>query len=106
MEQSATSTEIIRYTIPGGQHEAFEKAYADAQAILSLSPYCRGYELICGVEEPDNYIVIIHWTSVEDHLNGFRKSAAFGPFFQLVKPFFSMIAEMKHYASTAVGWKP
>jgi hypothetical protein len=38
---------------------------------------------------------------VERHLQGFRKSADFGAFFQLVKPFYASIEEMNHYAVVA-----
>ena len=98
------SVEIIRYNISGDQHQNFEQAYTNAGKYLQSSPYCLGYQLIHGKEEPDNYIVIIHWTSMEEHLNGFRKSADFMPFFNLVKPFFNNIKEMKHYELTAAEW--
>src|SRR5688500_16535038 len=64
------SVEIIRYNISADQHQNFEQAYTSAGKYLQSSPYCLGYQLIHGKEEPDNYIVIIHWTSVDDHLNG------------------------------------
>lgn len=60
------------------------------------------YDVAHGVEEPDNYIVRIEWTSLEDHEQGFRRSAGFGPFFQSVKPFFDQIEEMRHYELTAI----
>src|SRR4051812_49125584 len=87
-DSNTYSTEVIRYKIPGEQHEAFIKAYGDAGTYLEASKYCLGYELIEGEEEPDNFIVIIYWTSKDKHLNEFRKSAEFGGFFNLVKPFY------------------
>ncbi len=104
INNSTHSVEIIRYQIASEQHTAFEQAYAEAGTYLQASPYCLAYQLIHGVEEADNYILIIHWTSVEDHLNGFRKSAEFGPFFSLVKPFYNNIQEMKHYQPNVMGW--
>ncbi len=99
------SVEIIRYTIPAAQQTAFEDAYTAAGGILQASPYCLGYSLIKGVDEPENYLLTIYWTSVPDHLNGFRKSAAFGAFFNLVKPFYAQIQEMKHYEQTKLCWQ-
>ena len=101
---STTSTEIIRYKVSEGEHEAFIDAYTAASKYLQASKYCLGYELIQGDEEPNNFIVVIYWTSKDDHLNGFRKSSEFGPFFNLVKPFYNSIAEMKHYNSN-FKWK-
>ena len=99
------SVEIIRYTIAPDQQDNFEKAYSEAGKFLQASPYCLSYEVIHGEEEPSHYIVTICWTSKEDHLNGFRKSSDFGGFFQLVRPFFANIGEMKHYNHTAITWK-
>jgi quinol monooxygenase YgiN len=98
------STEIIRYKVTENERETFTNAYVAASAYLQASKYCLGYELIQGEDDPNNFIMVIYWTSKDDHLNGFRKSAEFGPFFNLVKPFYSNIEEMKHYNSK-FKWK-
>jgi heme-degrading monooxygenase HmoA len=98
------SVEIIRYTIAEGERKHFEEAYQQAGEALKASPYCLGYEVIHGVDEPQRYIVRIHWTSVDDHLSGFRKSKEFSSFFTLVRPFYNNIEEMKHYELTANAW--
>ncbi|MBS1507243.1 MAG: antibiotic biosynthesis monooxygenase [Bacteroidetes bacterium] len=102
MERNTSfSTEIIRYKIDPERHVAFEAAYTEAGLLLQQSPYCLGYKIIKGTEEPENYIVQIQWTSEQDHLNGFRKSSSFGKFFSLVKPYYADIQEMKHYTLIA-----
>lgn len=98
------STEIIRYIIPAEKHADFEKAYAEAANYLKQSQYCLNYQVIHGDEEPNNYIVIIKWTSKEDHLEGFRKSVEFQSFFRLVRPFYNNIQEMKHYVLSDIQW--
>lgn len=97
MKEKTYSIEIIRYKVPAEQHENFEKSYAKAGEHLKASPYCRGFEVIRGVEERDKYIVRIHWTSVDDHLQKFRSSEEFKSFFALVRGFYNNIEEMKHY---------
>lgn len=104
MEKSKYSVELIRYTIPENQWTAFENAYAQAGKLLSKSKYCLYYTINKGSEEPNHYVVIIHWTSEEDHLNGFRKSADFAPFLALVRPYYNQIQEMKHYTEIA-AWQ-
>lgn len=99
------STEIIRYNIPAQEREHFEKAYTQAAQYLQASPYCLGYEVIHGSEEPNHYIVIIYWTSEQDHLTGFRKSKDFMAFLNLVRPFYNNLEEMKHYKPTLNQWK-
>jgi quinol monooxygenase YgiN len=100
------SIEIIRYSIPADQHSNFEEAYREAGKLLDASPYCLGYQVIHGEEEPNHYIVIIDWTSTQEHLDGFRKSQQFMPFFNLVKPFYNNIEEMKHYKEAFQSSKP
>ena len=95
--------EYIRYSIPEERRAEFEAAYAEAAKQLDASEHCISYELSRGVEEPDNYILRIEWTSVEEHEQGFRKSEHFPPFLAAIRPFFGDIAEMKHYERTAVA---
>jgi quinol monooxygenase YgiN len=97
------TTELIRYRIEAGQEEAFLSAYHEGGAILERSPDCLSYEVLRGVEEPDRFVVIIRWASVERHMQGFRGSADFPAFFAAVKLFFSAIEEMKHYDLESAG---
>lgn len=72
-------------------------AYKKASKQLENSEFCLGFELAQCEEEPGQFILRIEWTSVNDHLNGFRKAPEFGEFFRYVKPFFNNIEEMHHY---------
>jgi quinol monooxygenase YgiN len=89
--------EYLRYTVPEQEAKSFERAYAQAAAPLLASLNCMGYDVARCTDEPASYIVRIHWNSAEGHLEGFRKSPQFPPFFALVKPFLRHIAEMRHY---------
>ncbi|WP_431771618.1 putative quinol monooxygenase [Streptomyces cucumeris] len=97
------TVEYIRYRIEDPERRtAFEEAYTAAAEQLDRSPECLAYELAHGVEEPERYILRIEWTSVEDHLQGFRGGPLFGPFLDSVRPFIGDIEEMKHYERTVV----
>lgn len=89
--------EYIRYTVDSASAEQFEAAYARAGRVLDLDEHCLGHEVTRGVEEPDHFIVRIEWDSLAGHEQGFRRSPGFAEFFQMVKPFFHNITEMKHY---------
>lgn len=95
------TVEYIRYRLSAEQQPAFLEAIRAANGILAASPDCLRYELTHCAEDPTRFIWRIEWTSVERHLQGFRKSAEFGAFFQLVKPFYAGIEEMQHYAVVA-----
>jgi quinol monooxygenase YgiN len=98
--------EYIRYTVPSTQTADFEQAYDQAAVHLLASPHCLGYDVARCVDEPDTYIVRIHWDSAEGHANGFRSSREFRAFFELVKPFFADITEMRHYELVGIHPKP
>jgi len=95
-------TEIIRYLVTDGKEAEFETAYARAAEILDASPFCLNYKLARSLRETNRYLLLIEWESVSAHLEGFRKSAEFGEFFRLVKPYYRMLEEMEHYEATAV----
>jgi quinol monooxygenase YgiN len=98
--------EYTRYRIPEDRRELFVEAYEHAADYLSASPHCLAYELSHCVEDQDHYVLRIEWTSTQEHLEGFRKEPGFQEFFQLVRPFFECIEEMKHYELTdVVLWK-
>jgi ketosteroid isomerase-like protein/quinol monooxygenase YgiN len=89
--------EYIRYRVPPEQASAVIDAYDRAAAALEASPHCLRYEVATCVEDPGAVVVRIEWDSVEGHLSGFRRSAAFREFLQAVRPFIGAIDEMRHY---------
>ncbi|MFE0460708.1 group II truncated hemoglobin [Kitasatospora sp. NPDC058965] len=97
-----TTVEYIRYQIPEADREDFLAAYRQAAVPLAASPFCVDYELTESVDEPGAYVLRIRWTSVRDHLEGFRGSAQFAEFFASIKPYVGAIQEMRHYADTGV----
>ncbi|MEY9932364.1 hemoglobin [Catenulispora sp. GP43] len=75
------TVEDIRYRIPAERAAEFEAAYADAAKALAATPECVGYELIRGIDEPDQYVFRATWnapkphartTQSEDYLQGYE----------------------------------
>jgi len=89
--------EYIRYRIDEARREQFVNAYRTAAEALDDSPYCLGYELSHCEEEPERFVLRIHWTSTDDHLGKFRPSEQFRRFFPPIKPYVDDIEEMQHY---------
>lgn len=94
--------EYLRYQVDANQRQPFIDAYTRAAEQLDQSEYCMAYELTECEEEPGQFILRIEWTSTDEHLNNFRKSADFATFFAHVRPFFNNIQEMHHYQLTEV----
>jgi quinol monooxygenase YgiN len=89
--------EYIRYKLPQEDHKQFIDALEKACIILKNYPDCLNYQLAQCSEDKDLFTWRIEWTSIDRHINGFRKSKEFADFFSLVKPFFNSIQEMNHY---------
>ncbi|KOU15129.1 MULTISPECIES: putative quinol monooxygenase [Streptomyces] len=100
-----TTVEYIRYRIALDDQQAFEDSYRQAAEALAASPECIDYELARCEEENDRerYILRIRWTSVDAHLNGFRKGEHFPAFFSAIRPYVKAIEEMQHYRVTDVA---
>jgi quinol monooxygenase YgiN len=94
--------EYIRYKVTPEQKDTFIQSYKNASEQLDASAFCLAYELAECEEEPGQFILRIEWTSSEEHMLGFRKSAEFPAFFDNVKSFFNNIQEMRHYTVTEV----
>lgn len=95
--------EYIRYTIADAARGAeLVVAYEKARHSLDAAPECLAYELTACEEDAASYILRIEWTSTERHMQGFRRSANFPPFFQAIGGFVKEITEMRHYALTSV----
>ncbi|QNS06550.1 group II truncated hemoglobin [Streptomyces xanthii] len=99
----ASSVEYVRYRIAPDRQKEFEDAYRTAAASLAAAPECLDYELTHCVEEPERYVLRIRWSSVEDHLRGFREGPHFPAFLDAVRPYVESIEEMRHYEPTDVA---
>jgi heme-degrading monooxygenase HmoA len=75
-------------TIRPGSADGFEAALTEARAVISASPGFRSLALHRGVEEPDRYVLLVEWETLDDHLVGFRQSEAFTAWRALIGPYF------------------
>ena len=81
-------TEIARIEIDPARAAEFEAAVAQAEPYFRADKGCTGFALERVVETPGTYHLIVGWTSVEAHLEGFRGSPAFQVWRALSSPFF------------------
>jgi len=96
--------EYIRYEISSERTDDFMRAYELAANSLRASSHSLSYELSRCQEEASSFILRIQWDSTSGHLEGFRKSPEFKPFFAAVQPFIACIREMRHYDQTTIHW--
>lgn len=94
--------EYIRYRVAEDLLDGFELAYERAATALRAAPQCVDFELSRSVDEPNRYLLRITWTSVDEHLRGFRGGPLFSGFFGEIKQYVEDIEEMRHYGRTSV----
>jgi heme-degrading monooxygenase HmoA len=80
-----------------GQEAAFEAALAKAKPIISVSPGFQGIEVRRGCEAPGLYLLIVHWDTIADHRDGFRKSDRYQQWRALLHPFYDPMPTVTYF---------
>jgi heme-degrading monooxygenase HmoA len=70
---------------PDRRHE-FEKAYLEAEAILTTAPGYLSHEIHESLETPGRYLLLVRWELLEDHVESFRSSPAYPRWRELLYP--------------------
>ena len=89
--------EYVRYRVDEGSWPAFEAAWVRAAEVLARAVQCVDHELSRSVDEPACWVLRITWTSVADHLEGFRGGDLLPGFLSAIRPYVGDIVEMRHY---------
>ncbi|AXL53710.1 antibiotic biosynthesis monooxygenase [Paraburkholderia caffeinilytica] len=89
--------ELAHFRIAPGSDTGFEAAFATAQTILASMPGYLDHALHRCIEDGCEYRLLVHWNTVEDHMQGFRESPRFGEWRALLQPFFAAPPSAAHY---------
>jgi heme-degrading monooxygenase HmoA len=84
-----------------GQARQFEAAFGNAQRIIGASPGYLSHELRRCVETPNRYLLLVRWRTLEDHTEGFRKSAPYQEWKRLLHHFYDPFPDVEHYEPLA-----
>jgi heme-degrading monooxygenase HmoA len=90
------------FQVTPGTEQDFEAAMEQAKEVISQSGGFRSFRLQRGIEEPSSYLLLVEWDSVQDHMQGFRESALFVRWRELIGPFFAAAPEVQHYQAAVV----
>jgi len=80
-----------------GQTDKFEFAFKQAQQIISGMPGYIDHELQQCVENPDQYLLLVRWETLEDHTVGFRGSGEYLKWKELLHHFYNPFPKVEHY---------
>jgi heme-degrading monooxygenase HmoA len=83
--------------IRAGQEEAFEAAMRTAYPLIAATPGFEGIEVRRCIEQPNNYLLLVHWRKLEDHTEGFRQSDRYQEWRKLLHHFYDPFPVVEHY---------
>lgn len=84
-------------TVRAGDGAAFEAAFAEASALIARQPGYLRHELQRCLEVPDRYLLLVWWRRLEDHTEGFRRSADYADWRRLLHHFYAPFPTVQHY---------
>ena len=91
--------ELATIDVKPGMEPEFERAFGEARKILAAQTGHRANRLQRCIEAPARYLLQVEWATLEDHTEGFRNSADFARWRELVGPFFVAPPSVVHYAA-------
>jgi heme-degrading monooxygenase HmoA len=81
----------------------FEAAFSRAQLIIAAAPGYISHELQRCIEKSNRYLLLVRWRTLEDHTEGFRKSAPYQEWKELLHHFYDPFPVVEHYGEVILG---
>jgi heme-degrading monooxygenase HmoA len=94
-------TEHAVLEVRPGSERAFEAAFAEARALIAAMPGFLSLELHRCLEEPSRYLLLVAWARLEDHTEGFRRSAEYEEWRRLLHGFYEPFPTVEHFSLVA-----
>jgi heme-degrading monooxygenase HmoA len=90
----------IRIT-PGRQAEFDAAIQRGLASVIGRAEGFRGFKINKGVENPERYLLMIFWDTLEDHTVKFRGGPLFAEWRAIVGPFFAVPPQVEHFTLLA-----
>ena len=88
----------VLQVIPG-QEADFEAAFATAKDIIASAGGFRSLRLLRCVEDASRYLLLVEWDTLDDHVDGFRGSAAYEEWRKLLHHYYDPFPTVDHYGA-------
>ena len=88
--------EMAHITIKPGTHAEFEAGVTQALPLFQRARGCKRVELHHIIERPDQYVLMVYWETLDDHMVHFRQSEDFQAWRGLVGAFFAQAPDVVH----------
>ncbi|MGW6377838.1 antibiotic biosynthesis monooxygenase family protein [Rhodococcus sp. NPDC055112] len=83
--------------VKSGRSAEFEAAFGRAEPIISGMVGFRRLSLSRCLERPGTYLLLVEWDSLEDHVEGFRKSPEYEQWRSLLHHFYDPFPTVEHF---------
>ena len=87
------------FAVKPGQAEAFKAAYPQALPHIAAAKGFHKAEMRQGIENPETFLLLVWWQTLEDHTKGFRESDGFVQWRAVLGPLFASPPAVEHYAA-------
>ena len=84
-----------------GQEAAFEAAFRRARPLIEVTPGFRGLTLSRSVESPSTYLLLVEWSDVAAHEEGFRGSERYEHWRALLHGFYEPFPVVEHVVAVS-----
>lgn len=88
--------EMARITVKPGAQADFEAGVRKALPLFHRARGCKRVELHHTIENPQQYVLMVHWETVDDHMVHFRESEDFQTWRSLVGGSFESAPDVVH----------
>ena len=80
-----------------GKAADFEVAMAKARPLIAASPGFVDIEVRSACEEPNLYLLLVKWTDIASHRDGFRKSERYQGWRDLLHGFYETLPQVSYF---------
>ncbi|MAE96013.1 MAG: antibiotic biosynthesis monooxygenase [Deltaproteobacteria bacterium] len=98
--------EVAVLDVREGEGDRFEAAFGEAQALICRQRGYGRHELRRCVESPRRYLLLVWWDTLEDHTEGFRRSADYRRWRELLHHYYEPFPTVEHYTPLLAGEAP
>ncbi|SFC08526.1 antibiotic biosynthesis monooxygenase family protein [Pseudoalteromonas denitrificans] len=91
--------EVAVLDVKKGHEEEFELTFESAQKIIISMQGYVSHQLQKCIEQPNKYILLVNWVTLEDHTVGFRESMEYQQWRKLLHHFYDPFPVVEHFES-------
>lgn len=89
--------EVALLDVKSGQTFEFEAAFREASSLIRSMPGYIEHELQHCVENPQRYVLLVKWATLENHTVGFRQSPEYQEWKRLLHRFYDPFPIVEHF---------